>query len=322
MACTRCETPIENGDLRCAVCALVLAAPVAGAADAVRASVLRCTDCAAAIAFSAEKQAPHCSFCGAVMRVEQPLDPLERAELRLPFQVERAEAEAALREWLGRRGWLHPSDLVAGARLHKMEALHWAGWVVDARALVSWAADSDHDSGRSDWAPHGGQVTMDFDNIVVPASRGLTYQECAKLTRYYDLASAEAIGEDDDVLAGGVIESFDAQRSAARRTVLSAIEATAAARLQRGTIPGRRFRNVKVGVFLQGLSTRRVALPAWVLVYRYRGAPHRAVVHGQEAGCVVGRAPYSFWKIFALVAGGLAGLLGIIALIWLMTRAG
>lgn len=51
MECTRCETPIETGDLRCAVCALVLAAPAAGAADATRASVLRCTDCAAAIAF-------------------------------------------------------------------------------------------------------------------------------------------------------------------------------------------------------------------------------------------------------------------------------
>jgi hypothetical protein len=318
MECTRCDTPIEAGDLRCAVCALVLAAPRAAAAEDVRASVLRCTDCGAAIAFSAEKQAPHCSFCGAVMRIEQPLDPLEQAELRLPFTVERAAAEAALHEWLGRRGWLHPADLVTGARLHKMEALHWAGWVVDARALVSWAADSDHDSGRSAWAPHAGQVTMDFDNIVVPASRGLTFQECAKLTRYYDLATAEPIRAGDE--ADGVVEEFDAQRSAARRTVLSAIEATAAARLQRGTIPGRRFRNVKVGVFLQGLTTRRVALPAWVLVYRYRGAPHRAVVHGQEAGCVVGRAPYSFWKIAALVAGGLAVIAAIVAAVVLLSR--
>jgi hypothetical protein len=319
MACTRCETPIESGDLRCAVCALVLAAPAAAADDAVRASVLRCTDCGAAIAFSAEKQAPHCAFCGAVMRVEQPLDPLEKAELRLPFQVDRAEAEAALTAWLGRRGWLHPKDLVTGARLHKMEALHWAGWVVDARALVSWAADSDHDSGRSAWAPHSGQVTMDFDNIVVPASRGLTYAECAKLTRYYDLGTADPIRDDDDA-GDGILEEFDAQRSAARRTVLDAIESTAAARLQRGTIPGRRFRNVKVGVFLQGLSTRRVALPAWVLVYRYRGSPHRAVVHGQEAGCVIGRAPYSFWKIAALVAGGLALITLIVAVVALMSR--
>ena len=313
-ACTRCETPIESGDLRCAVCALVLAAPRPPAADDVRASVLRCVDCGAAIAFSAEKQAPHCSFCGAVMRVEQPLDPLEQAELRLPFTVDRATAEQALTVWLGRRGWLHPKDLATGARLHKMEALHWAGWVVDARALVSWTADSDFDSGRSDWAPHSGQVTMDFDNIVVPASRGLTHRECAALTRYYDLSSAVPIraGEENE---DGVVEEFDAQRSAARRTVLDAIEATAAARLQRGTIPGRRFRNVKVGVFLQGLTTRRVALPAWVLVYRYRDEPHRAVVHGQEAGCVVGRAPYSFWKIAALVAGGLALIAAIVAVV-------
>jgi len=320
MQCSRCETPIELGDLRCAVCALVLAAPKP-ASDATRASVLRCSECAAAIAFSAEKQAPHCRFCGAVMRIEQPLDPLEQAELRLPFRVERAAAEQALRSWLGRRGWLSPKDLASGARLHRMEALHWAGWVIDARALVSWAADSDQGSGRSKWAPHAGQVTMDFDNIVVPASRGLSWKECAALTRHYDLASAEPIGEDADPHAGDVVEEFDAQRSAARRTVLDAIEATAAARLQRGTIPGRRFRNVKVGVFLQGLRTRRVALPAWVLVYRYRGQPHRAVIHGQEVGCVVGKAPYSTWKILALVAGGLALIAAIVAIV-LLSRSG
>ena len=307
--CTRCATPLELGDLRCAVCALVLVAAGDDAPERPRATVLRCTECAAAIAFSAEKQAPHCAFCGAVMQVETPIDPIERAEAMLPFTIGRDDAQAALRIWLGRRGWLHPRDLASASSIAKLEPLHWAGWLVEARALVSWAADSDHDSGRSAWAPHSGQTTMDFTGIVVPASRGLTWTECASMTPHYDLGTARPI--DDEV---GTIESFDAQRSAARRTVQSAIEATAAARLQRGTIPGSRFRNVKVGVFLTGLSTRRIAMPAWVLAYRYRGQPYRAIVHGQR-GVVFGKAPYSRAKIAAIVLGALALIAAIAALV-------
>ncbi len=77
-------------------------------------------------------------------------------------------------------------------------------------------------------------------------------------------------------------------------------------RLQGGTIPGSRFRNVKVSVLLEGLRTRRVALPSWILAYRYRGAPYRAVIHGQNASCVTGQAPYSMPKLLLLVGGALA----------------
>jgi hypothetical protein len=310
--CTRCATPLEDGDLRCAVCAMVLVAQAKEAAEKSKASVLRCTECGAAVSFNADKQAPACAFCGATMRVEHPIDPLERAETILPFGVTREEAQMQLRVWLGRRGWLYPRDLAAGSTISKLEPLHWAAWVVDARALVSWAADSDHDSGRSDWAPHAGQTTMDFDNILVPASRGLTWSECVMLTPHYELSSGAPIASAD---GSSAVEEFDAQRSAARRTVLSAIEATAAARLQRGTIPGSRFRNVKVGVLLQGLRTRRVVLPAWVLAYKYRDRRYRAVVHGQRGAMVLGKAPYSRGKIALLVLGAIALALIIAAIV-------
>jgi len=311
MNCTRCESPVETGDLRCAVCAMVLVAPAAPAGATERARVLRCTDCGAAIAFSAERQAPHCAFCGAVMQIEHPIDPVERADVRLPFAVSHDDAADALRVWLGRRGWLHPKDLATGARLDQVQPLYWAAWIVDARALVSWTADSDAGSGRSDWAPHAGVTTMDFERIVVPATRGLSWHECSALTPHYDLATAIPLDPSDEPV-DGTVESFDAQRSAARRTVLAAIESTAAARLQHGIIPGRRFRNVHVGVLLQGLSTRRVAVPAWVLAYRYRGSLYRGVVHGQNRACVLGKAPYSLAKIGALVVAALA-LVAVIA---------
>jgi len=309
-ACTRCRTPLEDGDLRCAVCACVRAADDRPPHDQVRAQIVRCTECGAAVAFVAEVGAPRCGFCGAVTRIEQPIDPIEVAELTLALGVDRNVAAAALKGWLGRRGWFAPDDLASTAALDSMQLLHWSAWVVDAQALVSWAADSDAGSHQSAWAPHAGQISMAFSGTVVPASRGLTWGECAILTPAYDLRTAAPILPDVPML--GQVEAFDAQRSAARKTVLAAIEATAAGRLQQGAIPGTRFRNVKVGVMLESLTTRRVVLPVWILAYRYRGNPYRALVHGQHPGVVTGASPTSIWKVL-LVLGAVALVLLAVA---------
>src|SRR5690606_38639004 len=85
--CRRCETPLDPGDLRCAICSL----PVPARDDArasVAAEVLRCDACGAAVSYDVDVQAPRCAFCGSVMRLERPPDPLEEAELYLPFRVD------------------------------------------------------------------------------------------------------------------------------------------------------------------------------------------------------------------------------------------
>ena len=304
-ACARCQTALEDGDLRCAICAF----PVPGAArpDGPRhAQVLRCNGCGAAIAFSPDAQAPRCGFCGATMAIEQPVDPIETAQLQLPFTVDRRAAETALRGWLSVRGWFAPLALSSEAVLESLTPLSWAAWLVNAEALVTWAADSDAGAHRSNWAPHAGQVSLSFRDILVPASRGLRVRECRRLIPYYDLRRPvviEAEPADGDVHS--TIESFDAQRSAARRYVQDRIEAAAKVRVE-PHIPGRRFRNVHVACLLERQTTERIALPVWVLAYRYRGEPYRALVHGQHPDIVVGRSPIDWSKVAWLSAIALA----------------
>jgi hypothetical protein len=291
VSCARCATPLEDGDLRCAVCALpapIVDVPIASP------QILRCTECSAAIQFDAKRGTPACAFCGAVMTVEQPVDPVEVVARALPFTVERAAATAALRGWLGERGFFAPKTLRDEAVIDSMHPLCWAAWIVDAHAQVSWTADSDAGSGRSAWAPHAGVETIELDGLVVSASRGLAARECAALAPFYDLETAAA--DTGDV----PVESFDVQRSAARRAVLGAIEAVARTRIQR-VIPGHRYRNVHVSCLLQRQTTDRIALPAWVLAYRYRGSPYRAIVHGQRADIVVGSSPTDWRKVLWIV---------------------
>jgi hypothetical protein len=316
-ACARCEAAVEEGDLRCAICAFVVVEAKQLAGKPERAQILRCTECGAATAYSAELQAPMCAFCGAVMKVEVPVDPIEVAQLRIPFKVGREEATSALRGWLGKRGFFAPKTLKDEAVLESLHPLCWAGWLVNATASVAWAADSDADSHRSAWAPHAGQVSMAFANIVVPASRGLDHEECRLLIPYYDLR--EVVGVDKPDSVESTVESFDAQRSAARKFVQEAIEATAKVRVEEH-IPGRRFRNVHVACLLEGQKTDRVALPAWVLAYRYRDTPYRAIVHGQRGEVVFGTSPKDWMKIAMLVIGILVAVAAIAALLGYLNR--
>ena len=313
-ACGRCESPLEAGDLRCAVCALP--APLRPPHVVVEAAkIVRCTECNAAVAFSPDVQAPRCAFCGAVTAIEQPVDPIEAAMLAVPFAVDRASATASLRAWLARRGWFAPSALTAEAVVEQLVPIQWASWIVNARANVAWTADSDAGSRRAAWAPHAGEVQLEFGNLCVPASRGLDHGECSLLVPYYDLTAVKGVTEAAAAAeADVVVESFEAQRSAARKHVHAAIEAVAKTRVE-PRIPGRRFRNVKVACMVERLSTDRVALPAWVMAYRFRSRVYRAIVHGQRREVVFGTSPIDPKKVALVVAAIAAVIFGIVVLL-------
>lgn len=320
--CARCQGPLEPGDLRCAVCGL--AAPQGRGPAPPPVQVLRCTECGAAVAYSAEAQAPKCRFCGAVTRLEQPVDPVEQADWLLPFGVPPAQADQALRQWMSTLGFFRPSDLSQAATVEGLRPIWWAGWLVNADAVVSWTADSNAGALRSAWAPHAGQTQLPFRSLLVSASRGLSLDEARELAPYFRLDQAvpaahrtqQQIGPPD-----AVVEQFDAQRSAARKILSERIAATAEDALKHGVIPGSTFRNVHVAVLLRALETRRVALPSYVLAYRYKGRSYRAVVHGQDASRVTGTAPIAWGKVALVVAGALA-LIVIVVAVLALTRAG
>lgn len=295
--CARCQVVLEDGDLRCPVCALATQAPAV--ARPVGASILRCDRCGAAIAYDAQRKVPRCAFCGSSMSVETPTDPPERASLAIDFRVTSEQAGQAMHTWLSGLGFFRPRDLASEAVLSTLTPLLFCAWVVDADAWVSFTADSDAGSGRSAWAPHAGQLGMSFRALLVPASRGLSAQECTQLGPAYDIQHLRPL---TDAPAGVVMEQFDVQRSMARQRVADTLLATAAQRLQQErVIPGSRYRNVHVAALLRGLTTHRVVLPAYVLAYQYRGKVYRAIVHGTDARLAFGDAPLSWRKIIGIV---------------------
>lgn len=310
--CARCDSPIEGDDLRCPICSQAVPA---GQSDRPKAhvDVLRCDGCGAAVSYNEKVRAPKCAFCGSVMRLETPADPMEQTRHFLPFTVTRAEAADAYRHWLKGLGFFRPSDLAATARLESLKALWWVGWVFLADALVSWAADSDYGRRKAPWAPHAGQLQMPFQDILVPATRGLSEAETTHLADSYRLETARDTpgGGDDEA----VVEQFDVRRSAARQRVAEAMGRLAEHGVKSGPLPGSRFRNFAAVILLRRLQTLRYAFPAYVVAYRYRGRLFRTVISGQDSTTILGTAPYSPWKIAGAVGGAVLLILLLVAIL-------
>lgn len=299
--CGRCASPLEAEDLRCAVCAL----PVPAVEDAPRrpeVQIVRCDGCGAAMSYDVRVRAPRCAFCDSIAHVETPEDPVEQAEEMLPFRVTPDEARRALRSWLGGLGFFRPPDLRDAARLEALTPMLFVAWVVDVEATVSWTADSRRGAGPSGWAPRSGQRELDVDGLLVSASRGLSADEVVQLAPHYDLGTATA----PRALDGVIQECFDLQRSAARRVIARGVHEVADGRAASWVGPGP-IRNLRVAPLVRKLRSRRCALPVHVVAYRYGDRVYRAVVHGQDARCVIGTAPWS-WLRIALVVGAVLGL--------------
>jgi len=309
LRCSRCDSVIAGDDLRCPICHLPT--PPTRAADLPETAVeiLRCSGCGAAMTYDVAKRAAACAFCGSVLEIERPTDPVEEARLLAPFTVDRDRARDAFRTWLGSLGWFRPGDLRSEATLETIQPLHWVAWIFDARAEVSWAADTDHGARRADWAPHAGEAELDYDDVVVPATRGLSGDEVAHLLPSYDL---ESIGRRPDRGVDAILESFDLPRSAARARLVEAVERLARQRLTERHLPGTRFRNLSTATVLRGLDARRAAFPAWVLAYRYRKKLYRAVLSGQDASCLVGDAPLSALRIAAVIGAAAVVIAGLL----------
>ena len=181
-------------------------------------------------------------------------------------------------------------------------------------AAVSWTADADAGSKRASWAPQAGNARLQFDSMLVPASRGLPSFECGQLASSYSLDTGQALPEGPP---GAAIERFAVQRSLARYHVVSEIHQAAAGQLTRGYIAGSRFRYVRVSAMLTSLRTRRYAFPAYVLAYRYEGEVFRAIVSGQDARWVFGSLPVSYRRLIWTII--LIGIALMVFVAWLLS---
>jgi LSD1 subclass zinc finger protein len=267
--------------------------------------VIACKRCGAHTTFDAHVAASSCAFCGTSAVVEAPAaQNIARPEGLLPFRITRESALQSFRAWLHKL-WLRPSDLKRSARMNSIQGAYIPFWTFDAATHSRWQAEAGYfyyvtvnnrREQRVRWEPASGVLERFFDDVAVPASRGI---DASIARRIEPFPTAELTPYDPQYLSGflaeeNAIDLPEALEGAKERMR----DAVAAACAQQ--VPGDTHRNLQVQTQFSGLAYKNCLLPIWIAAYDYKGTPYRYLVNGVTGKCD-GTAPWSWVKITFLV---------------------
>ncbi len=313
--CDVCGALLDEEDMFCANCGTE-----APRRDQQQAAVshttthnFECSGCGASMSYSATAGALACPFCASVDLVKKKDVKVLAPDSVVPLALNRDAAVAAMRRWLGRGFW-RPADLSQQAMIVSIKPVYVPYWVFQAETHTYWTADTNRTprGARGDWFPLFGEHHGRYTGLLVGASGALQPSETSAICPFN---LADAAPPDDVDLQDATVEQFSMQRKYARPLARAGLENLERAECQQRYVPGK-ARNMKVNVRINGLSSRPMLLPVWIMAYRYKGEVFRFLVNGQT-GKATGRAPFSWRKLAAVVGISLAviAVIGIIALI-------
>ena len=271
-----------------------------------------------------ETAATRCAFCDSAVVVELTTnDAVFLPESVLPFVVDRKTAEEDWKKWLTSR-WFAPSDLSARAKRDGLDGCYRPYWTYDSdtwtayrgeRGEYYYVRESYKDSeGKSQtrevrhtrWYNCSGNVTVDFNDVLVPATETLPRPLVEKLEPW-DLTKLRPF--DGRYLAGYLAEryqvdlepGFEIAKERMEPKILSTIRSDIGGDEQRIHTHSTAYRNT---------TFKHILLPLWISSYRYNTKVYRTVVNAQS-GDVAGERPYSWIKIalftllcLAIIAAG------------------
>lgn len=237
----------------------------------------------------------------------------------LPFHVDRDAASKSFRSWVTGL-WFRPNDLKAKSSVTAMQGVYVPFWTFDALTHNRWTAEAGHyytvqveaiENGkrvlrserRTRWEPAAGFLEKAFDDVPVPASKGLP----PGLARGVEpFPTGGLVPYDPQYLSGFLAEEYavdlpDALGTAKERMTQEIFAACGS------EVPGDTHRSLSVSTAWSALTCKNALLPLWISAYEYGGKPFRFLVNG-VTGKVDGNAPFSAVKIALAVAAVIAVL--------------
>ncbi len=269
---------------------------------AVRKTV-KCQSCHAISVFDEKRVAQSCDFCGspAIIAVDDVGAPI-RPGSQLPFKVDQGRVREDIRRWYGSHFWA-PNALGGKAMTDTLHGLYLPFWTFDAHAECPWEAEAGYYYYETDskgnrtrytrWEYASGHVSSDFDDVLVPASKGVHLALLEKLQPFP--TTTDLLPYDPGYLSGWVVEQYQidlvqaAQDSRQRMDAILRSQCTS-------EIPGDTSRNLQIFPEYSALTFKHVLLPVWLLTYTYGTKTYQVAVNG-ATGKISGEYPLSWVKI-------------------------
>ena len=282
---------------------------------AVRKTV-KCQSCHAISVFDEKRVAQSCDFCGspAIIAMDDVGAPI-RPGSQLPFKIPDTQVREDIRRWYASHFWA-PNALGQKAMTDTLHGMYLPFWTFDAHAECPWTAEAGYYYYTTDskgnrtrntrWEYAEGHVSSDFDDVLVPASKGVHTNLLEQLQPFP--TTTDLLPYDPGYLSGWVVEQYQidlvqaAQDSRDRMDNLLRGQCTA-------QIPGDTSRNLQINPDYSAQTFKHVLLPVWLLTYTYGTKNYQVAVNG-ATGKITGEYPLSWVKITIAIVIGLI-ILGI-----------
>jgi len=278
---------------------------------------IQCKDCGATVNLAPNEQTVACTYCASHTVIAVASDPnLIMPESLVPFQITKEQAKAKFKEWLGGL-WFRPNNLKKASELDQMHGVYVPYWTFDSHVYSQWQADRGwyyyetesyeaiengqtvwrtREVQRVRWEPAWGTRQDFYDDVLVCGSKGLPTGLADQMTSFN---TQSLVLYNPSYLAGWRAESYAVDLQAAWPFAQQKIDSQQVSKCA-GDIGGDTHQNLHVQNQYTGQTFKHVLLPVFVAAYRYQNKPYQLLVNGQT-GEVVGKAPYSVWKILALI---------------------
>ena len=297
----------------------------AGTEPEIERQTVKCPSCGAASQLPPNVTADRCPFCAAPLvagsaYAHRSIQPRAVA----PFEVKEADARQSFRRWL--QGlWFAPNALQQAARADNgLKGIYIPFWTYDAasatpytgeRGTVYFEQERYVENGREQvrqvervrWTPCAGEVSVQFNNVLVPASSSIPKQHADGLApwRLEKLAPYR-----DDYVAGFTVEAYQTGLEPGFGLAQQQMEPAIREVICRD-IGGDRQQILSMAPHYSDIAFQHILLPVWLSAYRYADKTYHFVVNGQT-GTVRGERPWSAWKLAGAILAAL--IVGAIAL--------
>lgn len=282
--------------------------------------VVSCDGCGAETELASDQQAGSCPFCDTPLVIAQAHSKkLIKPKSLLPFQIEKKVARDNFKTWLSKL-WFAPNDLKKQITKHdKFRGIYLPYWTYDCDTGTSYIGQrGDHyyetvtsrnsegetvtrQVRRTRWRSASGFVSVDFDDVLVPASKSLPREKLYELEPW-DLHSV--VDYKDEYLSGYVAESYQIDLKQGYSEAKGIMKKRIEERIRRD-IGGDEQRIFSMNTHYSSATFKHLLLPVWVSAYRYKEKLFQIMVNARS-GEVQGERPYSWIKITLAVVGVLA----------------
>ncbi len=286
-----------------------------------------CQSCGGHTTFTGSWTAQRCPFCATPIQRDDVHDAPDRLAVDgvLPFQVDDAAADAALKQWVSSR-WFAPTEFKEYGRAGSFASIYTAWFTFDADTWTSYtgergddrtethgSGDDEYTTTTTDWRRVSGQVSRRFDDLTVLANDGLNPKHTAAIDTW-PMDKVQPFSP--EFMAGHLSRTYDDPLEQCATRARSTME-TMIERDVRSDIGGDHQRIHSRDTRWSGVTFKHVLLPVWLLTVIYGGQTYQVLING-ATGQIAGERPYSKVKIAAAVVAALV----VIALLVILLGGG